>query len=271
MTKQEQIYADINAALQSELSAPSDSLSGLQADVDAGNQVAEHRIWSKIFAFASYVLDQLFRKHKAEVEAYVNAPKLYGMRWIQEMALKYQHGNSLNYIDGVYVYENPVDPLLRYCSISMSGKNVLVKAAKDGPTPLVQSEKDGLTSYLEKVLYPGTHFTVVSQAADMISYDITVYRDPVVMDSAGGLVAEPSVKPVEEAIRQFIENLPFDSVFNRNSFIDAIQSAEGVQDVTIERLQYKYGSLPYTDVGREVTSMAGYYQRNNCVIDYNVS
>lgn len=269
MTKQEQIYSEISQAVESEFQTPTDSLSQLQADVDAGNKVAEHRIWMKIFALASYVMDQLFRKHKAEVEQYVNAPKLYGMRWIQEITLKYQHGNSLTYVDGVYVYENSIDPLLQHCSVAMSGKMVLIKAAKPGPTPLDQSEKDGLKAYLEKVLYPGTHFTIVSQEADMISYDITVYRDPALMDATGALVSDSAINPVEEAIRQFIENLPFDSVFNRNAFIDAIQEAQGVNDVTIDRLQYRYGSLPYTDIDREVTSMAGYYSRDNCVIDYN--
>lgn len=271
MATQSDIYNEISQAVESDFQTPPDSLQQLQADVDAGNQVSEHRIWTKIFAFASYVLDQLFRKHKAEVEAYVNAPKLYGMRWIQEMALKYQHGNSLSYVDGAYVYENPIDTLLQHCSVSMSGKMIMVKAAKLGPTPLDQSEQDGLKSYLEQVLYPGTHFTIISQAADMISYEITVYRDPAVMDGTGALVTEPATKPVEEAVQEFTQNLPFDSVFNRNALIDAIQVCPGVLDVVIHRLQYKYGSLPYTDVGREVTSMAGYYQIDSSVIDYDVN
>lgn len=260
MTKQEQIYADINAALQSELSAPSDTLSDLEADVDAGNQVAEHRIWTKIFAFASYILEQLFQKHKEEVNAIAERPKLYSREWIQQIGLDYRHGDSLTYSNGYYVWsDGSINPLLAHCSISMSGSLLLIKAAKSGPAPLTTSEKDGLSGYLEKMLYPGTHYTVISQAADDLIYDITIYRNASVMDDSGALIAEPGTKPVENAINDYISNIPFNSVFNRNAFIDAIQNAQGVNDVVVNNLQYRYGSLSYQDVGRQVTSMAGYY------------
>ncbi|MCF8218694.1 MAG: hypothetical protein K9J21_06900 [Bacteroidales bacterium] len=268
MVQQSDIYKAISEKLETEFGTPPDTLADLEADVNAGNEVAEWRIWTKIFTFASYVLEQVFQKHKTDVNQLVNKPKLYGIRWIQEMALSYQHGNSLSYVDGAYIYVNPIDTLLAHCSVSLNGKTVHIKAAKSGPTKLTTSEKDGLKAYLEEILYPGTHFAIISEDADFIRYQINIYRDPTVIDDSGAKITEPSTKPVEAAIDEFVTNIPFDAKFNRNAFIDKIQGVEGVIDVTIDMLEHKYGNLNYTLIDREVISMAGYYTIDAGNINY---
>ena len=52
--------------------------------------------------------------------------------------------------------------------------------------------------------------------ADLLKVAYTIYYDPLVMNSDGELIADDTIKPVELAINNYIQNLPFNGILNLN-------------------------------------------------------
>ena len=61
---------------------------------------------------------------------------------------------------------------------------------------------------------------------------MTIYRDSLLLSGQGTLYKDDS-KPVEDAIKRYLNTLDYAGKFNRNKFIAALLEAEGVRDVLL--------------------------------------
>lgn len=236
-----------------------DSFTNLRTELSSNSKVAIWRLWAYLVALAIHTHEVLQDEFKAEVEQLVAASPAGTLPWYRDQVLKFQLGDSLQFIDERFQYAeiDSTKQIVKLCAVSdLPNGNVVIKVAKltNGlPAPLSTTEKSGLEAYLQKIKFAGTSFLIISENADKLKLQASVYYD--------GLFNLSDLKTrIEGAIQHYLQNLTFDGVFKVNSLIDSVQAVEGVTDFTIQVLEATYGNLPYTPVNRVYTPNAGYLE-----------
>lgn len=235
-------------------------------DIDSGSKVALWRLNAWIIAFAIYVFEQVFDLHKAEVNEMINTRLAPSLPWYQSMCLEFQYGDNLAYIDNLWQYPTvtPANQIIEQCAVVENGRGLRIKVATDpgtGLEPLSATQLASFQAYLNKRKAPGTYIQVINEDPDLLKLDIAIYINTELINMAGELVADTTVRPVDDAINGYLETfttVDFNGVFRITKLIDAIQAVPGVVDVLPRSIEWKYGALGYTRVEAFVTANAGY-------------
>lgn len=263
--KIEEIFEEIVADKDSQtslqqLSPNSDNVSQLKTDLDSGSKVAIWRLFTYLIAVAHYTHELLWDSFKLEVEAIVAAAPTGTLPWYQLQMLKFQYGDTLQFIDEKYQYAtiDITKQVVKLCAVEDRPDGVVIIKVADLdsnslPVPLSVAQKTALEGYVSKIRFAGTKFLVVSTPADLLKLLGTIYYDPI-------YPLATIESNVEAAIASYLNNLPFNGVFKINALIDAVQLVEGVVDFTTQSVESKYGVVPYAPILRTYVAQAGYLQ-----------
>lgn len=241
----------------------SDTNQQLLNDLSSNNKVSIWRLFLWIFAYGLHIIDNLFDHHKNEIETIMNSKIPGTIQWLRNEILKFQYGYNLTWIDNKYQYTQ-IDEnaqIIKYCSVCQVGNQVRIKVAKDNngtPQPLNIDEYNALVNYVEQIKFAGTNSIITSTQPDKLKLQITVKYNPQVLNANGELLNNPAIKPVENAIKNYLKSLTFDGKVIKNTLIDYIQKADGVVDLILTELSATYGNLPYQPILDEYQTDAGY-------------
>ena len=207
----------------------------------SNSRVSVWRLIFNICATGIKIVEDLFDVHK-QIVALAALNAIAGTRaWYAAETLLYQFGDELVYNSetGNFGYQI-IDPDKRVVKLAASQDDstgrVFVKAAKINAStgiaePLSGSELAGLTGYWGQKKFAGTNLTVISELPDLIHVNWRIDYDPNVLNGNGELLAEPTIKPVEDAINKFFVDFGvtnFAGIFQIVDLIIAIQAVDGV-------------------------------------------
>jgi hypothetical protein len=240
-----------------------DSHQTLLTDLTTQSKVASWRLMLAVVAVGIWVHEQLWDVAKAELIDLADKAQAGTLRWYREQCLLFQFGDSLQWLDGKYKYFiiTPANQIVQRAACVEAGGNLIIKVAKlvaGVVTPLDFTELAAFTTYINQIKYAGTVTQVVSAAADLLKLQYKVYYNPLVMAADGTLLSDGVSKPAEEAINNFITNLPFNGRLNLSAIDDAVQAATGVLDVSRTLAEAKYGIIPYAAITDYYYPNAGY-------------
>ena len=94
----------------------------------------------------------------------------------------------------------------------------------------------------------GVRITVINYLPDVLKLQMKIYRDPLVLDENGQSIITGK-KPVEEAIKEYLKNLPFDGELVLAHLVDALQQVEGVRIPHIILAESKWIDAGVNDYG----------------------
>lgn len=226
-----------------------------------------------IVAAAIYVLESMFEAYSAEVDRKMADAVVASIPWYHKVCLEYQHGDKLVLDPSTYEYIYPVIDASKQrvkfasCRDRGGGIYILVAGEDTDGTPKALSN-DVLTAFREYVNRrkpAGVIAEIYSYNPDVIRMQISVQYDPIVLNSDGSLIADPSVFPVEDAINNYLAGIIYGGTFNRNKMIDAVQAAEGVIDLQLEKVQVKQadGQAFSTITGNNYQSVGGSFRSSD--------
>lgn len=231
------------------------------------------------FAFAVWTLETLFDKHKAEVEAKIEQLEPHTLRWYVNKAKAFMYGYKLvqdtDYYDTSNMSETDIEAARRvkYAVATESNTVVYLKVAgkndKQQPCLLNRSELDALTAYMNTIKDAGVAIKLINEEADRIKIHLKVYYDATVLDAEG--VNADGNKPVEDAVRSVITNLPFNGVYRNTDLLAAITKLPGVEVADIVEVMTKVNNAAeYTKVVGFDKPYSGYYSlpAEDLIIDY---
>ncbi len=230
-------------------------------DLTSDSKVAVWRLWAYIVALIIHTHEVMWDVFKIDIEAIVQAAATGTPRWYRDQVLKYQHGDSLVYLNQKYQY-NPIDEdarIVKSCAINeRSNGTIFIKVAKDdgsdGLTKLTTSEINALTSYVNKIKFAGAKTAVYTNDADLLTINYDLYYDPIVP-------LDTLISNIESAVKKHLSNLDFDGVLNVNKFTDVLQSVTGVADPVFTFGQSQVtGSSDITEFIIENQPGSGYFQ-----------
>ena len=273
------IYADLVAKKEAD-----ERLNALSST----SKVAIWRLWLWIFAYGSFVLETLFDKHREIIEYLLSLLKPHTLRWYRNKVLSFQYGFDLitdtDVFVKTYVNDNGIvvsytdeqieaSKIIKYAAVTESAteSRLIVKVAteKEGVlAPIEPTQNDALVVYLEEIKDAGNKITVVNYLPDILKLEIQIFYDALVLDE-NGISRITGKKPVEDTLRAFMKQLPFNGELVLQTLTDRLQLTEGVAIVNIVSAQSKWidnagvGYGNFENINVKKIAVSGYFQIEN--------
>jgi hypothetical protein len=216
------------------------------------SKVAIWRMWAYITAVAHYIHELQFDLFKQEVEQIAENSGIGTSPWYQAIALDFQYGDQLERIGFTYGYAviDETKKIVKKCAIEITNQGIVIVKVLKEDGPLNDDEKIALESYLNKLKIAGTKMPVLSQPADVISLNYTIYYDPL---TPVGLLQNG----LDQAMSDFRDSLDFNGEFRVSRFTDALQAVDGVVDPVFNSATVTPFNLPSQDVVIRVLPVSG--------------
>ena len=224
-----------------------------------------------IFSYIAWLYESIVDNKAADVLAAIDARQYFTIPWYHASALAFQIGDELVYDDNTfrhgYVVVDESKRIIKYTTIRqrlVEGVTKLqVFAAKANKTAMSADELAAFSAYIVQVGAAGTHFQFISLSPDQRELNLTVYYNPQILSSSG-LKLSDSSSPVDGAINAHLDAIKYAGAFNRNKLVDAVQLADGVQDVVLGDVRLN-GDLKND---REFESESGFYTAQTINVTY---
>jgi hypothetical protein len=209
--------------------------------------VSLESIWFYVVAFCSWTLEMLFDTHREEMETLYNDHHAHTLNWYNLKAKAFMYGYSLIRFTSNYDLTGLTDEAVSSAKIithalcvkntNANGVSFLrLKVAKsDGGelTKLNEVEMPAFEAYMSEIQDAGVALVCTSNVADRIRMSWTVYYDPQVLDASGNRLDGSGSDVVREAIKAYVQDLPFNGLYKMTYHIDALQGVEGVRDAYV--------------------------------------
>ncbi|MFC0344060.1 nucleotidyltransferase [Epilithonimonas hispanica] len=265
------IYADLLAKKEAD-----ENLNALSST----SKVAIWRLWLWIFAYGSFILETIFDTHKAEVSEALTQLKPHTLRWYRNKVLQFQFCFDL--IEDSDVFDNgsatdeeiEASKIIKYSAVteSTTESRLIVKIATEDANgvlaPIPDEVYPSFSAYMEEIKDAGVKITVINYLPDILRLQMQIYYDPLLL-TADGVYIRTGRKPVEDALNEFMKELPFNGELILASLVDKLQVTEGVKIPHLVNAQSKWigaGGISYgnfENIAVKKIPTSGYFQIEN--------
>lgn len=223
-------------------------------------------------ATALWVNQQLFEQHKIDISAILNEQMSGTANWYAWKAKQFQFGQELvfetDYYDNTGLTSEQIAgrQVVKYAAaVESLDKSILyLKIATESNgnrQPLSAAQLTAFKNYLNAYQYAGVRIVVINDQPDHMKLTIDIYYDPQVLDEAGKRLDGNANTPVQDAIRNYLKNLPFNGMYTNQALVDTLQVLDGVDVAEIKFAASRYGAYTqFTEINAREIAHAGYYQ-----------
>lgn len=225
------------------------------------NSVSQTALWRSFVKLSAYVInifEQLFDVFKSEVNKIVEENRVGKTSWYARKVKEFQLGDIVNE-NAEYNILDVTKQIITRVSVREievdNRKRLLIKVAKEEPPEkLSTTELPQFKQYVEKFKFAGVWIDYISQNADEISTNLTVYYKD---------LDEATVKiNVELKINEFLNSIDFDGVFTKSKFIPFVESAIGVVAIQINSITAIPEAESPITIDQFYVSKSGYFKYN---------
>lgn len=213
------------------------------AMLNSTSKVAIYRLFVYVVAFSIWLLETLFDTHTAEINTKLANQKSGNKAWYRTKALAFQYGFDLVSDTDVFDNGNATDEVIeaskivKYSAVNEATESsrVIIKIATetDGVlSPLSIAQLAAFDAYINEVRYAGVQITTINYLPDQLHLTIQIKRDALVLSATGMSIINANY-PVNDAIEEFMKELPFDGELRLSALVDKLQVVPGVLDATI--------------------------------------
>ena len=241
-----------------------DNFNTLDIDLKSKSKVANWRLFLRLMAYASWLVEVLFSKHMDDIASLLAIKRPHTKRWYAETCKMFQYGYSLVWKNDTYVYDvdDPGSRIVKYSAGSEKNGKVLLKVANEVnglKVPLTNVQKSALELFWSKYRDAGVKVEIVSQPADTVKITITIVRDRMVLDATNHLIRDASIDPVKVAIDTYGTSLEFDGRIVLSDLFECIKKAEGVVDLKITGASVKPSGGNWSAIDMSTDAASGYF------------
>ena len=246
-----------------------------------------------VFAACVWAHEKLFDLHREDVEAriallephtlrwYVNKAKAFMWDQTGAVSLKlkadtdvYDLGGLTDTSDDALAKYRPV----KYAVATEDNTVIYIKVAREdektkNPVKLTDGMLSGLRTYMNEIKDAGVTVVVRNEEADEMQISLLIYYNPMLLTVSGGVgTLTDGSQPVPEAVRQVIQNLPFNGTFRKSDLLAALQALPCVEVADIRSVKVKPRSAAeWHEVEGYDRPYSGYYSiKGEPLIDYRI-
>ena len=226
-----------------------------------------------VVASAIYVLEMLFDTFRNEIDDKIATAVVASIPWYHKICLEYQQGDALTFDENTQQFKYEIidesKQIIKFSSCRDFGNGVyILVAAEDAdgmPVALSNSILTSFKAYMNERKPAGVIVDVNSYNPDDIQIVMTVQYDPLLINPDGSSTADNSVYPVENAVNRYLADIVYGGTFNRNKFIDAMQSTAGVVDVVLGEVRTRPSSSSTyaVSMNNNIPSVGGAFKAAN--------
>jgi hypothetical protein len=212
-------------------------------NLNSTSQVSIWNLWLWITAVGQNLFEQLCDLFQANIESQIANAPVFTPQWIVQMCKLFQYSASnpqyvqLNtsqsypYLSISYpIVNSSLCPITQAAVVATTNKELLIKVASNS-TPLSSAQITALGSYLNEILTPDTHYTIMSLNADSVMIQAQVYYNA----SYSGVISAS----MNAAINTYLANIPFNGVFTVSDLETAMLNVTGVDDVVLQNIYWR--------------------------------
>ncbi|AVF49360.1 nucleotidyltransferase [Elizabethkingia anophelis] len=214
-----------------------------QEELSGMGSNSKSAFWNLMFyivAYAIYTHEQIFGAHQAELEVLLRKEKAHGLLWYREKAKAFQYGFQLlpdkDQFDNTGKTPEQIEAskIIKYAAISEEEKEsrLVLKIATETNgklSPITESQYNGFRAYANEYRDAGVKLTIVNYLPDILKMRLQIRVDDKIIDENGYHRLQGN-KPFEDAINEFMKELPFNGELMLNSLVDKLQKVPGVID-----------------------------------------
>lgn len=199
--------------------------------------VSFENILFDIISYFMFVLEQLFDTHKTEILDIIEQKMPHRSAWYRTKALAFQYGFPLipdtdKYNNSGYTDEQiETSKIVKYSAVTQNSGQLLIKIASESNgvlSPISSAQKDSFDAYIAEIADCGVKYIVVNHLPDILLLNLQIFRDPLVLDNTGMSILNGNY-PVQEAILEYMKELPFNGELVLAHLVDKLQLVEGVE------------------------------------------
>lgn len=218
-----------------------------------------------VWAVCAWAVETLVERHRAEVgdlleEQVAHRPRWYRDRVLEFMAGKELEGDSDRYdTEGMSEGEIEAARVVRHAvateSRDASLLTIKVAGERGGERqPLTAEQERELRVYIGEIKDAGVRVALVNMEADRFGCTVDVWYN--------GMLEPGAVQAAcVAAIREYIENLPFNGEFTNMALVDRLQEVEGVKIVELRGSTAQAADEgTVTQINARLTPKAGYFR-----------
>lgn len=225
-----------------------------------------------IVACATWVLENLFDRHKKDVEERIEAIMPHRPKWYRDKMLGFMKDKTLitdtDHYDTEGMSDGDIEAahVVKYAAATENpdASILTVKVAgEDGGVrqPLDADTETQLLAYIGEIKDAGVRINLVNQPADIFNCEVDVYYDAM-------LLPETVETQCRDTIRDYIENLPFNGEYTNMALVDELQKIEGVRIVEMSGAATEVnGESTPTEINARFTPAAGYFSAGDITIN----
>lgn len=228
-----------------------------------------------IVAASVWVLEGMMDLFRAEVDERITEITPGRAEWYANKTLAFMKGmlpmpdtdryDTTGMDDDAIVKSKVVKHAVAVENETSSVLTIKVAGEVDGKRcPLDQDTEAQLMAYIREFKYAGVHVELVNKTADVFNCEVTVYYDP-----------QLTMSHVQEdclaAIKNYIENLPFNGGYTNMALVDVLQVVAGVRNISFKSASSsEYGVYVTTGIDGAVKPAAGYFSLGEVKIKMEV-
>lgn len=229
-------------------------------------------IWRLMFyvvAFAIFVHETLWDSYRSEVDGAIDQMIPHRPKWYRDKTLSFMKDKTLipdtdKYdTTGMGDDEIAAARVVKHATANETEKSSLLiikVAGEDSSTgerqPITDAEAVQLSSYLQEIKDAGVRISLINQAADEFRCELDIFYDP---------TKDPETVQYdcEAAIKEYVENLPFNGEFSNMALIDRLQVVDGVKIAELKQSESAPATTStFTPIPAYIIPDAGYFHVN---------
>jgi hypothetical protein len=226
-----------------------------------------------IVAACIYTFEVLFDSYREDVNDTVET-SAHTARWYRDKALAFMRDVPLvedaDYYDTSDMTDEEIEQakVVKYAAATESKDSSLltIKVATKGNNGELQplDQTTDLAAYLAEIKDAGVRINLINRAGDVFFYEMDVYYNP--------LINANTVKSaVEDAVKNYVQGLPFDGQYSNMGCIDAVQKVAGVEVAEIKSAVARASSeTTMTLIDARYRPSAGYMTVGTAIINMKV-
>lgn len=242
------------------------------SELDSTSAMSVWGLMKKMFAFLASQLSIMLDEHETIINTQILQQQVGTADWYLAQIRAFQYGDNISVINNKIGYET-VDEAKQIVSeavLEVVDNILMFKVAtvlNNERVKLSDEQVAALDYYISKVKFLGTRVKITSLDADTLYLALSVKVNRLLVANDGSLIGSSSIFPIVNAIKDYVENRPFNSVFSNRDIQDFLIGLPWVESVN--SIMITYSSTGVVSTKDYYTPVSGYVKMDlNSKIEY---
>lgn len=222
-----------------------------------------------VVAVAHHIMERIFDSFKNEVENRIAAAYPGSISWMWNRAMEFQYDDDLNAYfleNGVYERVDTSKQIIKHVAVIEEYNTVQIKVSGENYKALTQEQLGSFEAYMNALKFAGVKLAVSSIDSDDLNLTLRIWRNRLTMPKD-----DDAKTAIETAVVNYLNGIRYGGRFNKTRLMDAVQTVQGVEDVTIESCEFEAKDSDGTTTDLNVQNyspIAGHINLKKLVVIY---